>query len=37
MGAGGEELRIQTKAILERKEKTAAKKALIVTMEPRDR
>lgn len=37
MGAGGEELKVETKAFLDRKEKSAAKKSLLVTMEPRDR
>lgn len=34
MGAGGEEVRVETKAFLE---KSAAKKTLIVSMEPKDR
>lgn len=37
MGAGGEEVRIETKAFLQKKEKSAAKKTLLVSMEPRDR
>mmetsp|Transcript_86418 Transcript_86418/g.137189 ORF Transcript_86418/g.137189 Transcript_86418/m.137189 type:complete len:299 (+) Transcript_86418:28-924(+) len=36
MGAGGEELKVETKTFLDRKEKSAAKKSLLVTMEPRD-
>jgi len=36
MGAGGEEVKIETKAF-EKKEKSSAKKALLVTMEPQDR
>ena len=36
MGAGGEDVRIETKAFLE-KEKSPAKKSLLVSMEPRDR
>lgn len=37
MGAGGEELKVETKTFHDRKEKSAAKKSLLVTMEPRDR
>lgn len=37
MGAGGEELKVETKTFLDKKEKSAAKKSLLVTMEPRDR
>ena len=37
MGAGGEELKVETKTFLDRKEKSGAKKSLLVTMEPRDR
>lgn len=36
MGAGGEEVKIETKAFLE-KDKSSAKKTLLVSMEPRDR
>lgn len=37
MGAGGEEVRIETKAFLQKEEKSLAKKTLLVSMEPRDR
>lgn len=37
MGAGGEEVKVETKAFLEKREKSTAKKTLIVSMEPKDR
>lgn len=37
MGAGGEEFKNETKTFHDKKEKSAAKKSLLVTMEPRDR
>ena len=37
MGAGGEEVKVETKAFLEKSEKSTAKKTLIVSMEPKDR
>lgn len=37
MGAGGEEVRVETKAFIDKREKSTAKKSLLVSMEPQDR